>query len=189
VARWLVAQAGLDPDRDLRVAQIGPPPALRAALENRQIDGFVLSPPEGLLAEQAGSGHILVRLGDEFAALRAIPYLVLVAKRPLAPEKQEVLVTAIRALERASVETVRNPSLVADAIQRRFFAQLPADLIARAVDAMKDGVAGQGRLSAPQLATLMQVMGAAGGLPANALDPASGEGEFWTNDLIEAALR
>src|SRR3546814_6608290 len=34
--RWLVAQGGLDPAKDLNVAMIGPPPALNAALQNKR---------------------------------------------------------------------------------------------------------------------------------------------------------
>lgn len=33
MARWLVAQGGLDPKRDIKIAMIGPPPAIQAALD------------------------------------------------------------------------------------------------------------------------------------------------------------
>src|SRR5260370_11458287 len=54
-ARWLAAKGGLDPKADIQVAQVGSPIALQAALENKRIDSFVLSPPEGLLAAQSGA--------------------------------------------------------------------------------------------------------------------------------------
>ncbi len=59
VARWLIAQAGLDPGSDIKIALIGAPAAIHAALDHEQIDGFVLSPPEGYLTEQEGTGRIL----------------------------------------------------------------------------------------------------------------------------------
>ena len=65
-ARWLAAKGGLDPKVDIRIALIGSPAALQAALENQRIDAFVLSPPEGFLAAKSGAGSILIALGDEF---------------------------------------------------------------------------------------------------------------------------
>ena len=82
-ARWLAAKGGLNPKTDIKVAQIGNPVALQAALENKQIDAFVLSPPEGFLAEKSGSGVILASLGDDFPVLNHQPYLVLAAKKPI----------------------------------------------------------------------------------------------------------
>ncbi len=186
-ARWLVAQGGLDSARDIRIAQVGPPPALRAALENRQIDGFVLSPPEGLLAEQAGTGRILVRLGDEFGALRNLPYLVLVAKRPLAQE--QAMVRAVRALQDASAALLREPERVAGEIHRRFYAQIPLAAVTAAVAAMKDGVARQGQLTVADINALLTFAAQTGGEAERRLDAARGQGEFWSNALVEAARR
>ena len=56
-ARWLAAKGGLDPKADIKIAQVGSPLALQAALENKRIDAFVLSPPEGYLATKSGSRH------------------------------------------------------------------------------------------------------------------------------------
>ena len=63
-ARWLAAKGGLDPKADIKVAQVGSPVAVQAALEVGRIDAFVLSPPENYNAEKAGTGVILVSLGD-----------------------------------------------------------------------------------------------------------------------------
>ena len=82
-ARWLAAKGGLDPKNDIKVAQVGSPPAIQAALETKRIDAFVLSPPEGYLAAKAGAGTVLISPGEEFPLLANQPYLVLVAKKPM----------------------------------------------------------------------------------------------------------
>jgi NitT/TauT family transport system substrate-binding protein len=82
-ARWLAAKGGLNPKTDIKIAQVGGPAALQAALENKRIDAFVLSPPEGFLATKSGAGTILISLGDEFPLLANQPFLVLVAKKPI----------------------------------------------------------------------------------------------------------
>ena len=84
-ARWPMAKAGsMDPKPTSRFMQVGGPPALQAALENKRIDAFILSPPEGYLAAKTGAGTVLISLGDRvFLLLANQPYLVLVAKKPM----------------------------------------------------------------------------------------------------------
>ncbi len=187
MARWLAAQGGLDPQRDLKIAMIGPPPAIHAALENGQIDGFILSPPEGMLTEEAHVGTVLIRLGAEFADLRSFPYLVLVAKKPLDDKQRDLAVKTVRALEAASRATLADPQRVADAIQKPFFPKLAPAVVLAAVDAMKGGIAGEGRISLEQVKHLLQLTSATG--EPVTIDPRPGPEAFWTDDVIDAALR
>src|SRR5258708_34816860 len=55
-ARWLAAKGGLDPKADIKIAQVGSPVALQAALQNKRIDAFVLSPPARNPATHSRSG-------------------------------------------------------------------------------------------------------------------------------------
>jgi ABC-type nitrate/sulfonate/bicarbonate transport system substrate-binding protein len=111
-ARWLAAKGGLDPKADIKIAQVGSPVALQAALENKRIDAFVLSPPEGYLATKSGAGTILISLGDEFPLLANQPYLVLVAKKPIDDKTSELIVKALRAMQTASAALVKGPEAV-----------------------------------------------------------------------------
>ena len=72
-ARWLAAKGGLDPKADIKIAQVGSPVALQAALENKRIDAFVLSPPEGYLATKSGAGTILVSSATTFRCWQISP--------------------------------------------------------------------------------------------------------------------
>ena len=128
-ARWLAAKGGLDPKADIKIAQVGSPPALQAALENKRIDAFVLSPPEGYLATKAGSGTILISLGDEFPLLANQPYLVLVAKKPIDDKNSELIVKTVRAMQAASTALVKDTEPTAAAIQKQFFAKADPDAI------------------------------------------------------------
>ena len=185
MARWLVAQGGLDPQRDLKVAMIGPPPAIHAALEHGQIDGFVLSPPEGKLTEEAGVGKVLIRLGADFADLRSLPYLVLVAKKPLDAKTRDLAIKTVRALQAASRATLADPARVAGAIQAQFYPKLKPAVVLAAIDAMKGGIAADGRMDVAQVKRLLQLTSATGGKVA--LDPAPGVHGFWSNAIIDAA--
>lgn len=180
MARWLAAQSGLDPQHDLKIAQIGPPPAIHAALEQGQIDAFLLSPPEGILTERANAGQVLIRLGSEFPELRQVPFLVLVAKTPLAGDKRALAVTTARVLQAASRALLADPGGVAEQIRAKFYTQLAPDVMRAAIDALSDGVKGMGALGAPQIEAAAKLAGAGAGKP----DPAG-----WTNAIVEAALQ
>src|SRR3546814_21120406 len=92
---------------ELNVAMIGPPPALNAALQNKQIDAFMLSPPSGAVVEQEGFGKVLVDLADAFPKLKQQPFLVLVAKKPMSAEKKALAVKTVKDLLAASAATVK----------------------------------------------------------------------------------
>ncbi|HZB93672.1 MAG TPA: ABC transporter substrate-binding protein [Stellaceae bacterium] len=187
MARWLVAQGGLDPQRDLKVALIGPPPAIHAALEHGEIDGFVLSPPEGRLTEDAGVGRVLIRFGAEFADLRSLPYLVLVAKKPLDAKQRDLAVRTARALQAASRAVLADPGRVAAAIQAQFYPKLKPQVVLAAIDAMKGGIAGGGGMDVAQVRRLLQLTNATG--EAVKLDPVPGAHGFWTDSIVAAAQK
>lgn len=185
MVRWLAAQGGLDPQRDLKVALIGPPPAIHAALEHGEIEGFVLSPPEGRLTEDAGVGRVLIRFGAEFADLRSLPYLVLVAKKPLDAKQRDLAVRTARALQAASRAIEADPGRVAAAIQAQFYPKLTPQVIGAAINAMKGGIAGGGAMDVAEVRRLLQLTSATG--EGVKLDPAPGAHGFWTDAVVAAA--
>jgi hypothetical protein len=99
------------------------------------------------------------------------------------------MVRAVRALQQASAAVLREPARVAGEIQRRFYGQLPAEAVVAAVDAMKDGVANLGRFAPAEIAALIAFATQTGGEAERQLDAGRGEGEFWSNALVEAAQR
>jgi ABC-type nitrate/sulfonate/bicarbonate transport system substrate-binding protein len=188
-ARWLAAKGGLDPKTDIKVAQVGGPVALQAALENKRIDAFVLSPPEGYLAAKSGAGTILVALGDEFPLLAHQPYLVLVAKKPIDDKMSELIVKTARALQAASSALVKEPEPTAAAIQKQFFAKADPAAIAAAVKAMNSGVADGGRLDVKAFENQFVFSKEVGTVFGKDFDAAASENDIWTNQFVERAAR
>ncbi len=180
MARWLARQGGLGPD-DIQVALVGGPPAIQAALENKRIDAFILSPPEGAIAEAAGSGRILIRAGDAFPALRTTPFLVLVARREAAAKSPDLIRRSAQALQAASGAVARDPTGTADAIQRQFFPKLPAAIIEQAVRSLSDGVTGRGAFDESGIQALIHFSAELGDASVAKLNPGGGDNAFWTN--------
>ena len=137
-ARWLAAKGGLDPKADIKIAQVGSPVALQAALENKRIDAFVLSPPEGYLATKSGAGTILISLGDEFPlagkpALSGARRQEADRRQGLGADRQDRAGDA--GGERGAGQA--NPEPAAMAIQKQFFAKADPAAIVAAVKALK----------------------------------------------------
>lgn len=188
IVHWLAAHAGLNPDKDVTTPQVGPPPALRAALENGRIDGFVLTAPEGFIVERAGFGKVLVRPGSEIEELKTYHHLVLVVRRETAEQKADAVARVVGVFIKVSDRTVREPAVVAAAIQKHFYAKLPPEILVASVESLKDGIDKQGRMSIASIDYLLRFSAATGAQLEQRLDAARGEGVFWTNRFIEKAL-
>jgi ABC-type nitrate/sulfonate/bicarbonate transport system substrate-binding protein len=188
-ARWLAAKGGLNPKTDIKIAQVGGPVALQAALENKRIDAFVLSPPEGFLATKSGAGTILISLGDEFPLLANQPFLVLVAKKPIDDKASELIVKTARAMQAASAAMVADPEAAAQAIQKQFFAKADAAAIVAAVKAMSSGVAGGGTLDVQAMQNQLVFSKEVGTNFGKDFDAATSQNEVWTNSFVERAAK
>ncbi|HLW11064.1 MAG TPA: ABC transporter substrate-binding protein [Casimicrobiaceae bacterium] len=185
--RWLVAKGGLDRQHDVKIALIGPPPAIQAALDHGQIDGYVLSPPEGTLSEQSGTGKTFIRLGSEFPQLANVPYLVLVAKAPMDDKQHDLAVSTARALQAASRSVLDDPGRAADEIRRQFYPKLGVDVVKSAIAAMSPGIRDGGKMIAAGISQVLEFTTESGETLAKALDPAPGPHAFWTNDVVDLA--
>jgi NitT/TauT family transport system substrate-binding protein len=188
-ARWLAGKGGLDPKNDIKVAQVGSPLAMQAALENKRIDAFVLSPPEGYLAEKAGAGTVLISLGDDFPLLADQPYLVLAAKKPIDDKTQDLIVKTVRALQASSAALVKDPEPTALAIQKQFFAKAEPDSIVAAIKAMNSGVAAGGNITVQSFQSQLVFSKEVGTNFGKDFDAAGSKDDLWTNSFVERAAK
>jgi len=188
-ARWLAAKGGLNPKNDIKVAQVGPPPAIQAALENKRIDAFVLSPPEGYLAEKAGAGKILVSLGNDFPALANQPYLVLAVKTPVDDAKAALLVKTVRAMQAAGAAVLQKPDEMALAIQKQFFPKADPNAIVAAVKSLSDGIVAGGKIDAEGIQNALATTRDSGVDFGKDFDAKASENQLWTNRFVAAAAQ
>lgn len=187
-ARWLVAQGGLDRQNDIQIALIGSPPAIQAALDHGQIDGFILSPPEGRVADDNGTGKVYIRVDREFSWLDNVPFLVLVAKTPLDAKQRDIAVKTVRALQAASRLVLKDKGRAAAEIQRQFYPQLSEEVVLSGIEAMSPGLVGDGRMTPETIGQLLRFTTESAGALSKALDPKPGPNAFWTNAIVDSAL-
>jgi ABC-type nitrate/sulfonate/bicarbonate transport system substrate-binding protein len=180
-AQWLAFHGGLDP-HSVKVAVAGSPPALGAALSHGEIDAFMLSPPESIIAETQGYGTVLVTPNREIPEVKGLPALVLAAQSGLSADAQARIVRAIRALDAATATLISDPKGTADKIAMKFFPKVEPAIIETSIASLSDGLHGKGILTPGNMAQLLHVTAESGGtIPSG--------NTFWTNAYVEAAAK
>lgn len=129
--RYWLASAGIDPDRDVRIAVLPPSFMVDAALE-RQIDGFCVGEPWNSLAAEKGAGVIAV---TKSALWRQGPEKVLGFRADFADRKPDVLAAFLRAMYRAAEWAGRpeNVEELARLLASPAYVGAPAAIIERAL--------------------------------------------------------
>jgi ABC-type nitrate/sulfonate/bicarbonate transport system substrate-binding protein len=129
--RFWLAEAGLDPDRDVRLV-ITPPPRMTAQLRSGEIDGFCVGSPWNAAAEADGCGEILVRTRE---ILPLAPDKVLGVAQAFAEREPEALQALLRALIRAAAwaDAPSNRTALSELLARPEYVGQPQPLLARSL--------------------------------------------------------
>jgi NitT/TauT family transport system substrate-binding protein len=188
VSQWLAKRGGLDPDSDLQIINVGAPTALRAGMENGNIDAFLLTAPSGEQAEAAGFGQVLIELGSEIPELRGYYHLVLVTTKGFAANNQENLVKFAKALNAANDAIVNDAGTTTQALLVGSYTKVPPDIMAASVKKLGSGLEVNGALTAEGMTFLLEFAAdTANDADVASLNVAEGEGDWWTNEFVEAA--
>jgi len=129
--RYWLAAAGIDPDRDVRLAVI-PPPFLADALRAGQIDGFCVGEPWSSVAVDAGVGVIVTPTTSLWPLS---PEKVLGCRAEWAQHHPEHLARLLRALYRAAswIERRENHVKVAKLLAQPNYVGAPEGLLYEAL--------------------------------------------------------
>jgi NitT/TauT family transport system substrate-binding protein len=178
--RWLATRGGLDGHKDIQVVQIGAAAALSAALENGRIDAFMLSPPEGELAEAAGYGRTVIEPDADIPGWKGMPSLVLVARSDANEAAQKKIVATARAMNAANHAVLSDLDRSADKIGAKFFPKLPQAVMRASIKTLADGIRDDGLLNQERAELLAKFVEESG-------RPPPAPGSFWTNKYVELA--
>ena len=124
---WL-ADAGVDPDRDVRLVVV-PPPRTAEQLRSGAIDGFCVGAPWGMQAVAEGVGEVLVYGSDIWPGA---PDKVLGVTQAFAEARPQTLQSLLRALLRAGAwaDAPENRAALAGLLARPEHVGLPVEVIA-----------------------------------------------------------
>jgi len=129
--RYWLAEAGIDPDRDIRIV-VAPPPRMAELLRNGTVDGFCVGEPWNGLAVQEGTGEILV---GSYEIWGAKPDKVFGMTEAWAEANPAGLQALLRAFLRASVWLADdgNRDEAAEILARAEFVDAPVDVIRQSI--------------------------------------------------------
>jgi NitT/TauT family transport system ATP-binding protein/nitrate/nitrite transport system substrate-binding protein len=127
---WL-AEAGIDPDRDVRIT-VAPPSRMASKLASGELDGFCAGEPWNAVAEDQGIGEVALRA---FEIWRDGPEKVLGVKAEWASRNPEVLQALLRALLNAAAwaDEPENRAGLAELLARQEYVDAPAGSIYRSL--------------------------------------------------------
>jgi len=189
IARWLVDKAGLDPQSAIDVVLVGPPPALRASLEQGQIDGFVLTAPNGPIAAEQGFGNLFVRLGEEIDEIGPGNYYHtgLVARQDWVQENTGVMRRTATAMSQAvALPEDRQASAVAEGLGADLYPEVDPGILTDSVSYLNQGLVDGGRMGVDGIEKVLEFTRSTGFTFESELSPSEGQGEWWTNEYIGA---
>jgi ABC-type nitrate/sulfonate/bicarbonate transport system substrate-binding protein len=129
--RYWLADAGIDPDQDVRLT-VTPPPRIAARAAAGEIDGFCVGAPWGWTIEAAGAGQLLLH-GAEFWA--GAPDKVLGVTAAWAAANPDTLQAVMRALMRAAAwaDDPANEAELGAMLSARAYVDAAPAMLARAL--------------------------------------------------------
>lgn len=139
--RYWMAQAGIDPDRDVRLVVV-PPPRMAARLRSGDIDGFCVSAPWNAVSVSEGVGEILIYASEWW---RLGPDKVFGVTEAWAKSNPETLRSLIRALLRAAAwaDAPENRGELAAILARPEYVDAPEEVVRLSLVGSPPYVAGE----------------------------------------------
>lgn len=117
--RFVTARAGLDVEKDVRIAPMDPP-AMLPALENKAIDGYATSLPFTTQGVMKGSAIMLASGVTDAGDLVPFAYGLVYARPETCREKREACVRLVRAYAAANKMIIERPAEALELLKKRF---------------------------------------------------------------------
>lgn len=117
--RYVSRQAGIDADRDIRLVFIAPP-GMDAALQKKEIDGFVFSSPFTLEAVRRGAQLWISGPKGDFPDVNPTTYNVLVARNGFCASAAATCRAMVVAMERSMRTIATEPQKALEVLSKRF---------------------------------------------------------------------
>jgi ABC-type nitrate/sulfonate/bicarbonate transport system substrate-binding protein len=180
-ARYFMVRAGLNPDRDATLVQVGGVPALAAAFKSERIDAFLLSPPLPQTLEREGVGRIVIRnTAGEVPELRDTTYAAMFTTAEYARRNGAALHAYVRALRRATEWLHANKAEALRILGEKYFRDTPPESLAISLDATLPAISVDGRFSQTGVQRYLDIFKTVG----ESVSASAAEGVLWTNEFV-----
>jgi len=181
-ARFFLTKAGLDPDRDANLVQVGGAMGLDAAFRSGRIDAFLLSPPLPQTLEHDGRGRIIVRNTEgEVPELRDTPLVNFFVTSEFAAANRKALESYARAVSAATGWIRENQEATLLILLEKYFPDSSPESLQISLEAILPALNVDGRYNESEIQRYFEVFEAIG----ETVETSTAEGVLWTNDFIQ----
>ena len=119
--RYYLKRAGIDPERDVQIVTVGGGAALLAAMRNKQVDAFHLSPPTPYQAQEAGFGDVIIKTtAGDVPELTNFLYTGIAVNKTYADKNADVLKRWAKAVNRANLLLQKDQAAAMKHLQKYF---------------------------------------------------------------------
>jgi NitT/TauT family transport system substrate-binding protein len=140
LTRYALRRAGLDPEKDVKILQLGGQAEFLAALSSGQIDVVILSAPNTYIAAEKGFVKLMAQ--KDFSP--DYPTHVVYAKEDLMGKSPNTVKAYLRATTKAMEWIKANPGEAADLVTKQL--KFKIEHARKAIEELKDGWYPDGRL-------------------------------------------
>ncbi|MFI5265918.1 MAG: ABC transporter substrate-binding protein [Chloroflexota bacterium] len=181
--RFLVKQAGLDPERDLEIVNVANTPALLAAFKQGQISSFQGTPPDPQQSVKSDGGIVYFDgpAGEGPSTLSEQASSGVATTKAWAQQNPEQVRAFGQAIAKASDFLKSNQDEAIQLLQKRF-PKIDADVVADSVKILAPAIAPGAQFTAGEIKGAVEFAALGGGLKK---DVDSAEGTFWTNRYLK----
>ncbi len=127
--RLVVSRAGLDVEKDVRIAPMDPP-AMLPAMENKAIDGFATSLPFTTQAVSKGAAIMLASGTTDVPDLIPFAYDLVYTKPETCQQNRDKCLKIVRAYAKANQMIIERPAEALEILKKRFSTMDPTLLAA-----------------------------------------------------------
>jgi len=181
-ARYVLRKAGLDPDRDANLVQVGGVPALAAAFRSGRIDAFLLSPPLPQTLEREHAGQIIIRnTAGEVPELRDTTYDGMFTTKVYADQNVPALQAYSRSLRKATESIHADKADALKILGEKYFKDTPADSLAVSMDATLPALSTDGQFTQAGIQRYLDIFKMIG----ENVTASAAEGILWTNRIVK----
>jgi NitT/TauT family transport system substrate-binding protein len=153
--RFVTARAGLDIEKDVRIAPMDPP-AMLPAMENKAIDGYATSLPFTTQSVMKGSAIMLASGVSDAPDLVPFAYGLVYTKPETCQQKRDTCVRLVKAYAAANKMIIEQPDKALELLKKRFANMDPA-LLKAAWDVVVKAHAKDIRVTVPGLENSQKV--------------------------------
>jgi len=181
-ARYIMKEAGLNPQRDATLVQVGGPAALRAAFQSGKIDAFMLSPPLPQTLEKDGVGTIILHnTAGELPSLNNMSYITLFTTAEVAKTEKPALKAYVQGVQEAVKWMTENQADALKLLGEHWFKTTPPAALKISFDRLLPAISPTGVFTKADLEKAQGIYQAVGEDVNLNLD----EGVVWTNEFTK----